>query len=450
MTDIRIPEKVNRILAELQQAGYEAYAVGGCVRDSLLGREPNDWDITTSAKPEQVKALFRRTVDTGIRHGTVTVMAGKDAFEVTTYRIDGTYEDGRHPDCVTFTASLAEDLKRRDFTINALAYNPKDGLVDLFDGTGDMQRKVIRAVGDPQERFSEDALRIMRAVRFSAQLGYTIDAGTREAIEKHAPDLRRISAERIHAELTKLLVSPHPDELRTLYETGISAVILPELDRCMSVPQNNPHHRYTVGEHIIHSVTAVRADETLRYTMLFHDLGKAACRTTDENGIDHFYGHAEISADLAYRIMRRLKFDNATADRVYTLVKYHGLEIAETPRGVRRAAVRVGADLFPLLFEVKLADAAAQSEYHAEEKRRGVAAVRQIYEEILSEKNCLSLKELAVSGSDLIAAGMKPGKGIGEVLRIMLEDVLETPEHNEKQYLLEKYRNMVENGCKTR
>jgi tRNA nucleotidyltransferase (CCA-adding enzyme) len=377
-------------------------------------------------------------------------MAGKDAFEVTTYRIDGTYEDGRHPDSVTFTASLAEDLKRRDFTINALAYNPKDGLVDLFDGTGDMQRKVIRAVGDPQERFSEDALRIMRAVRFSAQLGYSIDAGTREAIEKHAPDLRRISAERIHAELTKLLVSPHPDELRTLYETGISAVILPELDRCMSVPQNNPHHRYTVGEHIIHSVTAVRADETLRYTMLFHDLGKAACRTTDENGIDHFYGHAEISADLAYRIMRRLKFDNATADRVYTLVKYHGLEIAETPRGVRRAAVRVGADLFPLLFEVKLADAAAQSEYHAEEKRRGVAAVRQIYEEILSEKNCLSLKELAVSGSDLIAAGMKPGKGIGEVLRIMLEDVLETPEHNEKQYLLEKYRNMVENGCKTR
>jgi tRNA nucleotidyltransferase (CCA-adding enzyme) len=450
LTDIRIPEKVNRILAELQQAGYEAYAVGGCVRDSLLGREPNDWDITTSAKPEQVKALFRRTVDTGIRHGTVTVMAGKDAFEVTTYRIDGTYEDGRHPDSVTFTASLAEDLKRRDFTINALAYNPKDGLVDLFDGTGDMQRKVIRAVGDPQERFSEDALRIMRAVRFSAQLGYTIDAGTREAIEKHAPDLRRISAERIHAELTKLLVSPHPDELRTLYETGISAVILPELDRCMSVPQNNPHHCYTVGKHIIHSVTAVRADETLRYTMLFHDLGKAACRTTDENGIDHFYGHAEISADLAYRIMRRLKFDNATADRVYTLVKYHGLEIAETPRGVRRAAVRVGADLFPLLFEVKLADAAAQSEYHAEEKRRGVAAVRQIYEEILSEKNCLSLKELAVSGSDLIAAGMKPGKGIGEVLRIMLEDVLETPEHNEKQYLLEKYRNMVENGCKTR
>jgi tRNA nucleotidyltransferase (CCA-adding enzyme) len=450
LTDIRIPEKVNRILAELQQAGYEAYAVGGCVRDSLLGREPNDWDITTSAKPEQVKALFRRTVDTGIRHGTVTVMAGKDAFEVTTYRIDGTYEDGRHPDSVTFTASLAEDLKRRDFTINALAYNPKDGLVDLFDGTGDMQRKVIRAVGDPQERFSEDALRIMRAVRFSAQLGYSIDAGTREAIEKHAPDLRRISAERIHAELTKLLVSPHPDELRTLYETGISAVILPELDRCMSVPQNNPHHCYTVGKHIIHSVTAVRADETLRYTMLFHDLGKAACRTTDENGIDHFYGHAEISADLAYRIMRRLKFDNATADRVYTLVKYHGLEIAETPRGVRRAAVRVGADLFPLLFEVKLADAAAQSEYHAEEKRRGVAAVRQIYEEILSEKNCLSLKELAVSGSDLIAAGMKPGKGIGEVLRIMLEDVLETPEHNEKQYLLEKYRNMVENGCKTR
>lgn len=436
---ISLPEKVNKILTVLHDAGYEAFAVGGCVRDTMLGKVPNDWDITTSAHPEDVKRLFRRTVDTGIQHGTVTVMLGSEGFEVTTYRIDGEYEDARHPKEVTFTSSLREDLRRRDFTINAMAYSPQNGLIDYFDGLTDLRRGVIRAVGEPEERFREDALRIMRAVRFSAQLGYHIEENTKRAVQDMAPNLAKISAERIASELTRLLVSPHPEELRTMVETGITAVILPELDVCMETPQHNPHHCYSVGEHIIHAVAAVRADKVLRYTMLFHDLGKPTCHTRDEQGIDHFKGHAAVSADMAHAIMKRLKFDNETLKQVETLVRYHDLAMEETSRSVRRGIARVGEDLFPLLLEVKMADGAAQSEYRRAEKRRKVEAWRAIYEQILRDKSCISLRQLAVRGSDLIAAGMKPGPEMGEVLHQMLEDVLDEPSHNQKEYLMRQY-----------
>ena len=345
---ISLPEKVNKILTALHDAGFEAFAVGGCVRDSMLGKVPNDWDITTSAHPEDVKRLFRRTVDTGIQHGTVTVMLGSEGFEITTYRIDGEYEDARHPKEVTFTSSLREDLRRRDFTINAMAYSPQNGLIDYFDGLTDLRRGVIRAVGDPEERFREDALRIMRAVRFSAQLGYHIEENTRRAVRDMAPNLSKISAERIASELTRLLVSPHPEELRTMAETGITAVILPEFDICMATPQHNPHHCYSVGEHIIHAVAAVRADKVLRYTMLFHDLGKPACHTRDEEGIDHFKGHAAVSADMAHAIMKRLKFDNETLKQVETLVRYHDLAMEETSRSVRHGIAKVGEDTSPV------------------------------------------------------------------------------------------------------
>ena len=245
---LNIPSGAEIILNTLEQHGYEAYVVGGCVRDSILGRCPDDWDITTSASPEQVKALFRRTVDTGLQHGTVTVLIEKEGFEVTTYRVDGDYEDGRHPKEVRFTSNLKEDLKRRDFTINAMAYHPERGLVDLFGGVNDMEKKVIRCVGDPMERFQEDALRILRAVRFSAQLGFTIEASTKEAIGALAPNLKLVSAERIQVELVKLLVSPNPDYLRAAYETGVTAEFLPEFDVCMKTDQNTPHHCYTVGD----------------------------------------------------------------------------------------------------------------------------------------------------------------------------------------------------------
>lgn len=436
---IRMPEGAAKILEELRRAGYEAYVVGGCVRDSILGRDPQDWDITTSALPEQVKAVFRRTVDTGIKHGTVTVLLGGSQYEVTTYRIDGDYKDGRHPENVSFVRELSEDLRRRDFTINAMAYSEETGLVDLFEGIRDIQERRIRAVGDPAERFSEDALRIMRAVRFSAQLGYEIDPATCDAIRRQADGLRRISAERIRVELDKLLTSEHPETLRTAYELGILKEFLPELVTCMDCGQNNPHHCYTVGEHIIHAVCAADNDRILRLAMLLHDIGKPLCKTTDEDGTDHFHGHAALSARIADQILRRLKYDNDTRGKVVRLVEYHGMDMEYTPESVRRGIVKVGAELFPLLMKVKQADGAAQSSYRAEEKREQTVRWMALYTEILERGDPLQLGDLAVKGRDLIAAGMKPSAGLGAVLEEMLDDVLAAPEHNTKEYLMKRF-----------
>lgn len=433
---IRLPQKVRKIITILQSAGYEAYAVGGCVRDSILGRCPDDWDITTSARPQEVKALFGRTIDTGIQHGTVTVMLEKEGFEVTTYRIDGEYEDCRHPKEVTFTASLREDLRRRDFTINAMAYNETDGLVDAFGGISDLKEKRIRCVGDAKERFTEDALRMMRAVRFSAQLGFEIEEDTKAAVRELAGRLRSVSAERIQTELVKLVVSPHPDHLRYAYELGITAVILPELDAAMELPQNHPHHKYSVGEHILHSMAAIEADKVLRLTMLFHDLGKPLTHTRDEDGRDHFRGHGEVSARLAADILARLKFDNDTRDQVVRLVRYHDHKIEENAAAVRRAANQIGTALLWKLFLVKRADIAAQSDYMEEEKLASLRALEELYSEIERRQDCLTLKELAVSGKDLIDAGMQPGKEMGAVLARLLEIVLEDPQCNTKEYLL--------------
>lgn len=443
---IRLPEKVKLIIQRITDAGYEAYAVGGCIRDSLLMRTPDDWDITTSATPLQVKSLFAHTVDTGIKHGTVTVLIGGEGFEVTTYRIDGEYRDNRHPNEVIFTPSLEEDLRRRDFTINAMAYNEKDGLVDIFDGIGDIGRGLIRCVGDPIERFSEDALRMMRAVRFSAQLGYRIDEPTGDAIRHLASDLKHISAERIQTELVKLAVSPHPEYLRTAYELGITKVILPEFDACMETKQNNPHHCYDVGDHILESMRNISADRVLRLAMLFHDIGKPETVTVDENGISHFHGHPVKSEEIGRRILRRLKFDNHTVDQVIRLVKYHDYYVEASQKCVRRAIMKVGEDIFPLLLQVKKADMEAQSRYRREDKEENLKAVAALYDQVLAGKQCVSLKSLAVSGRDLIEyAGMSPGKKIGEVLNYLLNFVVEDPSRNEKEILIreaERYLKM--------
>ncbi len=436
---IEMPPAAAKILQTLHEAGYEAYIVGGCVRDSLLGRSPEDWDITTSARPQQVKKLFRRTIDTGIQHGTVTVMEHGVGYEVTTYRIDGEYEDGRHPKQVSFTSLLSEDLRRRDFTINAMAYSQEEGIIDLFHGMEDLQQGVIRAVGDPAERFTEDALRIMRAVRFAAQLQYDIEPRTREALAAIAPNLKKISAERIQTELTKLLLSDRPEDLRIAWESGMTACFLPEFDRCMEMPQHNPHHCYSVGEHILHALPQVRKDKVLRLTMLLHDIGKPDCHTRDEEGVDHFHGHAEVSARMAERILRRLKYDNDTVRSVTTLVKYHGIKIDNTPSAMRHAIAEVGEALFPLLFQVKHADGAAQAPGRLAEKEEQLAIWKQLYEDVYARGDCLGLKQLAVTGKDLLAAGMKPGREMGQVLQLMLEDVLDEPSHNEKNYLLEHY-----------
>ena len=433
---IQLPQKVHDIIETLQAAGFEAYAVGGCIRDSVLGKEPDDWDITTSAKPEEVKKLFRRTIDTGIMHGTVTIMIEKEGFEVTTYRIDGKYEDSRHPKDVTFTANLKEDLRRRDFTINAMAYNEKDGLIDIFEGIEDIERGLVRCVGDAKERFKEDALRMMRAVRFSAQLGYTIEEKTKEAIKELAPTLLHISAERIQTELVKLLVSDHPDYLRTAYEIGITAQVLPEFDICMATEQNNPHHCYSVGEHILHTLSYVEADKVLRLGMLFHDIGKPQTLTIDEEGITHNHGHAAVGEKITGKILHRLKFDNETIDKVKKIVRYHDRDVEPSAKYVRRALNDIGGDIFPLLFPVKYADIMAQSDYKREEKLQRLQAVKAVYEQVLENKECFSLKDMAVSGSDLIAAGVAPGKEMGIILRKLLEIVIEDPGCNRKEYLL--------------
>lgn len=435
---IQLPDKVKEVLNIIKMAGFEAYAVGGCIRDTLLGREPEDWDITTSARPEQIKMLFRRTIDTGIQHGTVTVMLDREGFEVTTYRIDGKYEDSRHPKEVIFTPNLEEDLKRRDFTMNALAYNEEAGLVDLFGGWKDMQQGIIRCVGNARERFQEDALRIMRAIRFSAQLGYEIEGKTKEAIRLLAPNLANISAERIQAELVKLVTSKHPDYLRLAYDTGVTAVILPEFDRAMETQQNHPHHCFNVGEHTLHSMMEIEAKKELRLAMLFHDIGKPGCLTLDDDNVTHFYGHAPVSAEMAVSILKRLRFDNDTIRTVNRLVMYHdyGSGIKPDRRIVRRAMNKIGEDIFPLLFQVKRADIMAQSDTFREEKLQNLECWRKLYEEITSEAECVSLKTLAVTGKDLIAWGMRPGRELGETLERLLELVLDHPEYNDREYLL--------------
>ena len=433
---ISMPENVRKIIEKLEEAGFEAYAVGGCIRDSILGRRPNDWDITTSARPLEIKALFRRTVDTGLQHGTVTVLLGGEGYEVTTYRIDGEYEDGRHPKEVVFTSNLTEDLRRRDFTINAMAYSERDGLVDVFDGMGDIEKGVIRCVGNAEERFTEDALRMLRAVRFSAQLGFSIEESTREAIAKLAGNLSKISAERIQAELVKLVVSDHPDYMRTAYETGITGQILPEFDLCMETVQNNPHHCYNVGEHILHAMLEVEPDKVLRLGMLFHDIGKPQTLTIDEKGITHNKGHAVVGEKMTMQILRRLKFDNDTIQKVTKIVRCHDQEVGAAPAGVRRAVHRIGEDIFRMLYAVKRADILAQSDYQREEKLARLAYIYELYEEICRKQECVSLKDLAVTGSDLIALGMQPGREIGVVLNELLEIVLEDPARNTKEELL--------------
>ena len=451
---IQMPEDVKYILEKLNNAGYEAYAVGGCVRDSILGRIPDDWDITTSAKPEETKALFPRTIDTGIQHGTITVMCNHVGYEVTTYRIDGEYEDSRHPKEVIFTSDLLEDLKRRDFTINAMAYNHLGtdeaeenyaGLVDAFGGIRDIENKIIRCVGNPIHRFEEDALRMMRAIRFSAQLGYEIEEETKNAIKVLAGNLANISAERIQVELVKLLMSNHPDYLCTAYETGMTKVFFPEFDKAMETTQNNPHHIYTVGEHMLQSLNHIRSDKVLRLAMILHDIAKPDTLQTGEDGIDHFHGHPDKSEEMAKKILKRLRFDNDTIGKVCKLVKFHDRKLSLKPEKLRKSIVEIGPELFPLLLEVKEADMLAQSMYQREEKQKELEDIRSVYQQILEAKDCLSLKDLAVTGRDLIAAGMKPGKEMGEVLQKLLDYVLEYPEKNSEEDLLLYYETIKSN-----
>lgn len=435
---IQIPRSAAKVLRRLQELGYEASVVGGCVRDSLTGAVPEDWDITTSATPQQVSAAFPRTIETGIQHGTVTVRMDGESLEVTTYRIDGAYTDHRHPEEVTFTSSLEEDLKRRDFTINAMAYNERDGLIDLFHGREDLEKGIVRCVGKPEERFTEDALRILRAVRFCARLGFGLDPDTKEAAARLAPSLKMVSAERVRQELEKLIVSPRPEMIRLAWELGITAVILPEFDAMMNAVQNNAHHRITVGEHTIRTMCACEPDRILRLTMLLHDSGKPACQTIDEKGVFHYHGHAKPGAEIAGSVLQRLKYDKATERTVVQLIRNHSLYPELTEEGVRRAVVQIGENLFGLFLKVKRADIKGQNPEVQEKKLQYMDEVERIYSQILKRGDCLSLRQLAVTGDDLIGAGIPKGKALGQILQALLERVLTDPSENEKGILLEQ------------
>ena len=461
MIFITLPEKVEYILDTLMEHGYEAYIVGGCVRDTILGRTPGDWDITTSAKPEEVKKLFSRTVDTGIQHGTVTVLLDKDGFEVTTYRIDGEYEDSRHPKNVEFTSNLSEDLRRRDFTINAMAYNHKTGLVDIFDGILDMKRGCIRCVGNPLERFDEDALRMLRAVRFAGQLGFFIDKETREAIVLKASTLENISQERIRVELDKLLLSKDPGLLLEASKTKMCEVVLPEFDSMLMQEQNNPHHVYSVGEHVLKSVEECniylknnndciaknvppinkKIHSCICWTLLLHDVGKPYSHTIGEDGVDHFYGHADKSAKIAKKILQRLKFDNFTIDLAVRLIKWHDYRFSLEPTKVRKAASKIGPDIIEYLFFVQRMDIYAKNPEFIEDKIRKLDEIMSIYQVIKDKNQCLTLKNLAVNGKDLIEEiGIPSGPKVGETLNLLLKYVLENPEENQREKLLNRIK----------
>ena len=436
-----LPQDVINILNTLNQQGFPAYAVGGCVRDMFLNRTPQDWDITTAAPPDVILSAFPKTVPTGLAHGTVTVLLPGGQYEVTTFRVDGIYEDHRKPESVTFTDNICEDLARRDFTMNAMAYHPETGLVDPFGGREDIEKKLIRCVGDPLVRFDEDALRMLRAVRFSAQTGFIVHEDILVAMKQLAPLLSAISGERIRDELMKTLLSDRPAHIELLHETGLLSVILPELDRCFSVSQKIKYHIFDVGHHSLKALENTPKDPVIRLAALLHDIGKPDKKTTDENGINHFKGHDLVSADLADGILSRLRFDNKTKEQVTCLIRFHDRRFVLTKKCIRRAIAAIGEELFPKLVDLQRADNYGQNPEFLAERLKHHEHVMALYDEIISGGDALTVKHLAIGGNDLLAMGYK-GKDIGNALSKALELVLDDPTKNEKNVLINFLKNL--------
>ncbi len=439
---VHLPSFAGQAISRLNAAGFDAYVVGGCVRDSLIGRVPDDWDIASSATPEQTKAVFEDlpVIETGIQHGTVTVLLEGRPLEITTYRLDGQYSDGRHPDQVHFTKKLKEDLARRDFTVNALAYHPRLGIVDCFGGVEDLQQGVIRCVGEPDRRFQEDALRVMRGIRFASQLGFSLEAKTEISLRKHAPLLQKIAAERLRVELVKLLCGAQAEKV-LLNFPDVLAQLIPELLPMVGFDQRTPYHIYDVYQHTAHSVGAVESDPILRLTMLLHDIGKPSCFTVDYKGQGHFKGHGAVSVRMCEEILPRLRFDNHTTERVLKLVKYHDAVIEPRENLIKRWLNRLTPDGFEQLMKVKLADNAAQNPIY--DRSDCYRAIIRIAHEILQREDCFSLSSLAVNGDDLMELGIPAGKKLGETLQFLLQAVIDEKCVNDREQLLEycrKYR----------
>ena len=432
-----IPAGARHILQTLTGAGFEAYLVGGCVRNLLRGVAPHDWDICTSALPEETEGCFagQRIIETGLKHGTVTVLEGGEPYEITTYRTEGPYSDSRRPDFVRFVPSLEQDLARRDFTMNAIAMDLDGNLRDPFGGAEDIRAGLIRCVGEPDQRFQEDSLRVMRALRFSAVFGYELEGRTAQAIHENRIMLDRVAAERINVELCKLLVGKCAGDVLCQYP-DVFCQFWPQLGSLVTLEQHNPWHCWGGWEHTIHAVEAAPADVTLRLTMLLHDIGKPSCKSTNEQGIDHFYGHPAVSARLADQMLRALKFDNKTRERVVFLVERHDAQLPPRSQVIRRWLNRLGPETFFQLLEVKRADNMGQAPEKVRDHLAELDEIRAKAEQILAQRQCLTLKDLAVDGRDVMAAGVAPGPEVGRVLEGLLELVLSEDIPNEREILI--------------
>ncbi len=432
---ITIPEYAQIAMKELNRNGFEAFVVGGCVRDSIMGKSANDWDMTTSAKPEETLEVFKdfRTIPTGIKHGTITVLIEKQPLEITTFRIDGEYTDNRRPDSVNFTRNIENDLSRRDFTVNAMAYNDTDGIVDLFGGISDIENKIIRCVGDPDKRFNEDSLRIMRAIRFSATLGFEIEKETADSIRRNKHLLKNIAPERIRVELEKLLLGDDAERILLDFSDVIFEII-PELEKTLNVEQNCPYHIYNVWEHIVKSVAVSEKNKYIRLAMLLHDVAKPDIKTTDEKGQDHFKGHAPVSADIAFEILKRLRYDNKTISTVTKLIFHHDDRLYNAPQNVKKHASKHGFEFLYLLDKVSRADILAQNPEIIDRLSLCDNYLKEL-ENLEKEKPCLKISDLKVDGNDLISLGYK-GKEIGKILEKVLEKILKNELTNSKDYII--------------
>ena len=438
---MKIPKQIEEVLEKLEKAGFEAYIVGGCVRDGIMGKTAHDYDITTSAEPCETERVFAdcRVVETGIKHGTVTVLYKGMSVEITTFRVDGDYPDGRHPEKVAFSRNLEDDLARRDFTMNAIAYSPRRGIIDIFGGESDIKGRIIRCVGDPEKRFSEDALRVLRALRFSAVLGFDIEENTKSALLLKKETLAKVSKERTFSELKRLLCGENVKSVLLEYRE-VFAEIIPEIREMFDYDQHSKYHNSTLFEHTARAVEAAPPREEMRLAMLFHDIGKPACRTTDENGEGHYYGHAAKSAELADKILRELKCDNALRVRVCEIVKYHDIPVELSRKTIKRRLSRLGGELFCDVMEAHIADDSAKQEFARARVETARQAIR-IAEEIAQEKPCLDLKGLAVNGGDLREI-MEPSPVMGEILGKLLAEVVDGVLENEKPALMKRAREL--------
>lgn len=433
---MNINKNAVKIIETLESFGYEAYIVGGCVRDSVMGKIPHDWDITTNCMPENIGKCFEgiRLVETGLKHGTVTLVIDDEPFEVTTYRKDGKYTDNRHPDQVTFVSDLESDLSRRDFTVNAMAYNPKTGLVDLFGGIHDIENRCIRAVGNATKRFEEDALRILRALRFAAVLDFTIDEDTSDAIFNLKDNLENISKERINCEFTKLLAGKkNVDIIREYFD--VICVFIPEIKPLKGFNQHNNWHVYDVLEHTLKAVENAGDDIIVKISMLLHDIGKPSMFTVDEHGVGHFHGHQEVSANIASTILNRLRYDKYTINTVTKLIKEHDNRFPAQRKSVKRMMNKLGEENIRRLMCIQYADNRAQNPDMAEKRLKEIYEINELINEIIRENQAFSVKQLALSGSDLIQIGVAAGPEIGSILDNLLELVINEEIKNDKQEL---------------